>query len=69
MLGHDLATKNIFLTGGSLNKISKETFESMFGSEINETLTENLKNIAKNNACETKSRKTQKIDFGGEKRA
>lgn len=36
-------TKNIFLTGGSINKISKETFESMFGSEINETLTENLK--------------------------
>lgn len=36
-------TKNIFLTGGSINKISKETFESMFGSKINETLTGNLK--------------------------
>ena len=41
-------TKNIFLTGGSLNKISKETFESMFGSEINETLTENLKHTYEN---------------------
>ena len=41
-------TKNIFLTGGSINKISKETFESMFGSEINETLTENLKHSYEN---------------------
>ena len=37
-------SKTIFLTGGSINKISKETFESMFGKDINRTLTENLKN-------------------------
>lgn len=41
-------SKNIFLTGGSINEISKETFESMFGSEINETLTENLKHSYEN---------------------
>jgi len=36
-------TSNIFLTGGNINKVSKKTFESMFGSEINETITENLR--------------------------
>ena len=41
-------TRNIWLTGGSINKVSKETFESMFGSEINETLTENLKHSYEN---------------------
>ena len=37
-------TKNIFLTGGNLNEISKQTFENMFGIEINDILTNNLKN-------------------------
>ena len=37
-------TKNIFLTGGNLNEISKQTFDNMFGIEINDILTNNLKN-------------------------
>ena len=36
-------SSNIFLTGGNINENSKKTFESMFGAEINETITENLR--------------------------
>ena len=34
---------NIFLTGGNMNKIAKDTFDGFFGTEINDTLSENLK--------------------------
>ena len=34
---------NIFLTGGNMNIVAKETFDGFFGSEINDTLSENLK--------------------------
>ena len=42
-------TKNIFLTGGNLNKLSKQTFENMFGIEINDILTNNLKKARNHN--------------------
>ena len=40
-------TDNIFLRGGNVNKLSEETFKSFFGSEITQSLTDNLKHTHK----------------------
>jgi hypothetical protein len=56
-------TKNIFLTGGNLNKLSKETFENMFGIEINDILTNNLKSARKHDSWFSDYIFNLKLDF------